>query len=90
VKKLLTANRLSDGAVVWLTAQLGWSHRFEEAFGLEPDAAEAQLALAQAQPWRFVGPYLVGVDAAGVDRRERLRESIRARGPSAGHSLDAG
>lgn len=88
--KLLTANRLSDGAVVWLTSDQRWSEHFEEAAQLDADAAPAQLALAQAQPWRFVGPYLVGVEEAGVERRERLRESIRAGGPTVGHSLDLG
>ena len=29
------------------------------------------------------------IDEAGVTRRERLREAIRAAGPTVGHSLDA-
>ena len=90
MKKVLTANRLSDGAVVWLTADQAWSHEFHDAVQLEGDAAQAQLALAQAQPWRLVGPYLVGIEEAGVERRERLRETIRASGPSVGHSQGCG
>ncbi len=90
MKKVLTANRVTDGAVVWLTAEYGWSHEFEHAAQLDADAAQAQLALAQAQPWRFVGPYLVGVEESRVERRERLRETIRAGGPTVGHSLDCG
>jgi hypothetical protein len=86
--KILTANRLTDGAVVWLGLGGRWSAEFEDAVRLEPEAAARALAAAEAQPGRFVGAYLIEADAAGVERRERLRESIRADGPTAGHSLE--
>jgi len=86
--KILTANRLTDGAVVWLGLGGRWSTEFEDAVRLEPEAAARALAAAEAQPGRFVGAYLIEADAAGVERRERLRESIRADGPTAGHSLE--
>jgi len=86
--KILTANRLTDGAVVWLGLGGRWSTEFEDAVRLEPEAAARALAAAEAQPGRVVGAYLIEADAAGVERRERLRESIRADGPTAGHSLE--
>ena len=86
--KVLTANRLADGAVVWL-ADSGWSERLDAAVRLEDEAAAAALARAEAQGTLVVGPYLVDADAAGVVGRERLRETIRATGPTVGHSLDA-
>jgi hypothetical protein len=85
----LTANRLTDGAVVWLTDG-GWSPDFGRASRLSPEAAAEALAAAIAQPTVLVGPYLVDADdRGGVIRREVLRETIRASGPSVGHSKQA-
>lgn len=88
--KLLTANRLNDGAVVWLTASGDWSASLSAAARLDAEEAAAALETAQAQPRLLVGPYLIEIDAAGeVERRERLRETIRGGGPTVGHSLRA-
>lgn len=88
--KLLTANRLADGAVVWLTATRAWSPNFAEAARLSPEDADAALADAVARPTLLVGPYLIDADEAGaVIARERLRETIRAAGPTVGHSKAA-
>jgi hypothetical protein len=88
--KVLTANRLSDGAVVYLANHGGWTRDFADAARLDPDAAAGALAQAQAQPRVLVGAYLVELDGEAVERRERLREAIRAKGPSVGHSLKQG
>ena len=88
--KLLTANRLTDGAVVWLTASGDWSASVSAAARLHPEEALAALERAQGEVRRLVGPYLIEVDAAGdVEPRERLRETIRGGGPTVGHSLRA-
>jgi hypothetical protein len=86
--KVLTANRLTDGIVVYLAADGRWTPRFEEAERLSADAAAAALAAANARPELIVAPYLVAVDGGEVEPRERLRERIRAGGPTVGHSLD--
>jgi hypothetical protein len=86
--KILTANRLQDGAVVWLALAGRWSTDFEDAVRLDPELAAAALAGAEAQPGRFVAPYLIEAEGAGVERREQLRESIRAGGPTVGSSLE--
>jgi hypothetical protein len=86
--KILTANRLEDGCVVWLALGGRWSAEFEDAVRMEPDIAQGALSRAEAQPGRLVGAYLIEADAAGVETRERLRESIRAGGPTVGSSLE--
>ncbi len=86
--KLLTANRLADGKVIWFTGR-GWSEAFGAAVRLDAEAAAAALEDAQGQPRELVGPYLIAVEDDAVERRERLRERIRAGGPTVGHSLQA-
>lgn len=86
--KILTANRLSDGVVVYLAADGRWSRAFDEARRLTSEDAEAALKAAVAQAHALVGPYLVEVGSGEIEPRERLRETIRAGGPTVGHSLD--
>jgi hypothetical protein len=87
--KILTANRLSDGRVIYAGPSgvavdaLALAERLDEA------AAGAALERALARPELFVGPYLVEVGEAGPSGRDRLKETLRATGPSVGHSLDA-
>ena len=85
--KVLTANRLSDGAVVYLAADGTWITALQDGVRLDDAAGEAALQTAKAQPRVFVEPYLIDVDDAGAVGRERLRETIRASGPTVGNSL---
>jgi sulfite reductase (NADPH) hemoprotein beta-component len=89
--KVLTANRLADGAVIYLARNGGWTHALDDAQRLAPDVAAEALTQAQDLPRFLVGPYLVeigeGVSAGEIEPRERLRETIRADGPTVGHSL---
>jgi hypothetical protein len=85
--KIVTANRLADGRVIYLAADGGAVEHLEAAGRFEEDAAEAALAQAAAQPAVFVNPYLVEVEAGRPSGRDRFRETIRARGPTVGHSL---
>lgn len=88
--KLLTANRLIDGRVVWLAAARRWTDRIDEAAALTPEEAEAALAFATAQATVVVGAYLVDLDAASdIVARERLKETIRSSGPTVGSSRSA-
>jgi hypothetical protein len=85
--KALTANRLTDGAVVYLTASGEWSHIISQLRTLPDTESEAALSQALAQPHLLVGPYLIDVDETGPVGRERLKETIRSSGPTVGHSL---
>ncbi len=84
--RALTANRLDDGRVVYLTPLGGWSERLNEA-ALAADEAGAEALLArgraQAAAARVVEPYLIEVvESDGLVAPLRYREAIRARGPS--------
>lgn len=89
----VTANRLADGAVVFLTAASGWSVRLADAALADtPDAAAALLAAGEAAQAAsvVVGPYLFAVRRDGVGIAAiSLRERIRAEGPTtaAGRTL---
>ena len=81
----MTANRLDDGLVVYLNGA-GWSECIDDARIAGDDAAADRL-LARAegpgQAVRVVDPYLIEVTREGaVPRPVRLREAIRARGPT--------
>ena len=82
--KIVTANRLREGDVVYLTADDRWSRHLSEAELIE-DEAHAQLRLlkAEAQKQVVVGVYLADAKA-GPDGPEpvHFREAFRAKGPS--------
>ncbi|MFQ5953602.1 MAG: DUF2849 domain-containing protein [Kiloniellales bacterium] len=82
--KVVTANRLRDGLVVFLAEGDGWSLSLTDArVADEPEEAEAIMAVAeQAAVDRIVvGPYLIDVTADnGTVRPVRYRERIRASG----------
>ena len=82
--KVVTANDLLEGDVVWLTADDRWTRTLAQAELIE-DEAHAQLRLlhAQSQPDVIVGAYLA--DAAPGDagpEPTHFRETFRTRGPS--------
>ncbi len=82
--RIVTANRLSDGLVVYLNGA-GWSERIEDARIAGDDASAHLLAEAEApeQAIRVVGPYLIEVACEGaVPRPVSHREAIRALGPT--------
>lgn len=84
--QVITANRLDDGRVVYLTAADGWSVAIAEARRLaDAGAVEAALVVANAAAARqeILDPYAVAV----AERAEgwvpaALRERIRAFGPT--------
>ena len=81
--QVVTANRLRDGVIVWLTPALAWSEDFADSKVLR-DEAEGKAALDAAgvdvKARLVVGPYLAdfketpnGLQAASA--RERIRAS---------------
>ena len=83
--RIVTANRLRDGLVVYLNGA-GWSERIDDA-GVAGDDAAASRLLARAegpgQAVRVVDPYLIEVTREeAVPRPVSRREAIRALGPT--------
>ncbi len=85
--RIVTANRLSDGRVIYVDADGEPTPTLAEAAVLDEADAEAALARAAARPEVFVNPYLVAVEAHAFTGRDRLKEAIRSAGPTVGHSL---
>ncbi|KAJ55426.1 sulfite reductase [Actibacterium mucosum KCTC 23349] len=82
--KVVTANDLLEGDVIWLTEDDQWTRHMAEA-ELIVDEAHAQIRLlfAEGQLAHIVGPYLADAQA-GENGPEptHFRETFRTRGPS--------
>jgi hypothetical protein len=85
-QQMITANRLSDGAVVFLASGGRWVERFGEGrvANNEVEAgALQQIAEAAVTCAEVVAPYLIDVgEIEGRLQPTRYRERIRAEGPS--------
>ncbi len=85
-EKVLTANRLGDGIAVWLDANGQWTENLQEAFVARH--SEAVEALEAAGRRAFASNLVLDVNVVdveehgGVLRPKRLRERIRALGPT--------
>lgn len=86
IARVLTANRLIDGVAVWLGADGGWAEEIGRAFVARH--AEALAALEEAGRQALADNRVVDVnvieveEAGGAIRPLRLRERIRADGPT--------
>lgn len=80
--KAVTANRLYDGAVVYLGADDAIVERFDHAVLFEADEAQAALARLLRQDTTIAAAYLIDAAEQGPIGREALRESIRRNGPT--------
>lgn len=88
--KIVTANNLQDGAVVYLSDDDQWTLQPTNAARFEDGDAEIVLAAAQSRIEEITDAYLVSVDRAGeITGRETLRETIRKAGPSVRQDLGA-
>ena len=82
--KVLTANHLLEGDVIYLSPTGDWVGQFAEARFFDDEAqANAALRQAEGKPELLVGPYLA--DAAledGHPAPAHFREAFRTTGPS--------
>lgn len=83
--KIVSANDLMDGDVVYLTAQNTWSRQITEAV-IAPDEAAADILLAKGEERQdlIVGAYLldVAIGDDGTPSPTHFREKYRLNGPS--------
>ena len=84
--QVISANRLDNGIVVYLTAYGDWTERLAHAQVIDgKDQGEAALdvAFGAVEACIVVDPYLIDIDDSGGERRPTLnRELIRALGPT--------
>ncbi len=82
--RIVSANDLMDGDVVYLDAGGAWTRRLSEAAVAEtPEASEVLLERAAAQPHRIVGAALAEVERTPQGPRPlHYREATRATGPT--------
>jgi hypothetical protein len=81
---VVTANRLSDGAVVYRTADGHWTTRLEHAAVVTTAPAASELLAAAAADDVAVGAYVAPVhcEPDGTVSPANLREIIRHGGPT--------
>ena len=82
---VITANRLADGAVVYRTADGGWTTLLDKAaVATAAPAATELLGAAAVDRLAAVDAYVapVKIDADGSVRPGNLREAIRYAGPT--------
>lgn len=88
--KALTANRLTDGEAVWFSDG-AWSETIDGAELAEDKVAEARLEAIGAAAFaanEVVDVAIIDVDVIdGAIKPQRLRERIRAAGPTNRHDL---
>ncbi|MEP5759559.1 MAG: DUF2849 domain-containing protein [Litoreibacter sp.] len=80
--KVVTANALLEGDVIYLTEADGWSRNLADA-EVMTDEAHADLRLIEAHAGDIVGPYLADVRVTddGIEPAH-FREEFRTKGPS--------
>ncbi len=92
--RVVTANDLMSGHVVYMTAKGSWtSDHCEATVAFDAAAADALVEKAHADDERIIGPYLVAVSLDDIGRPHpiHLREILRTRGPGnrSGHHTPA-
>ena len=82
--RMVTANRLADGACVWMDGDGGWWTDINKAKWTPETGLEALLAQAAdgVKNCLVVAPYPIEVVVDGGVTPVRFREQVRAKGPT--------
>lgn len=84
--KLITAHDLITGEVVYLAEGGAWRPDLKSAAAFADD--DAAIKMKAADPTRVTNVYLISAEGPGAPAaRERLRELIRASGPTVRRDL---
>lgn len=86
-RSMYTANRLEDGAVIWLDAEGAWFEEFDRGLASDDEATLERLkatAEDHQAAGRIIGAYEIKVENSAEGRfvPVRLRERIRVDGPT--------
>lgn len=89
IYKVVTANRLRDGIIVYFNRDSGWTADIHAATVAAGEDADALVAVAEkdAQSNLVVGVY--AIEITGDHQPLTARERIRAEGPSIRYGEDA-
>ena len=85
MSQMIIANRLTDGVVVFMTADGAWVEAIADGYLFPDDEAERQLELGGRGELdcEIIDPCLIEVEERdGIRTPTSYREEIRARGPS--------
>ncbi len=85
--KAVTANRLSDGAVLYVGPAGALVERFDHARLFDGADADAVLAELLTRTTAIASAYLIDAEPSGPVGREALRETIRKNGPTVRRDL---
>lgn len=86
--KIVTANRLADGRVVYLDADKQWAEDISLSAIFEEEEAQSALAEAAVRSGEIADIYLIDANHdAQPAGRTALRETIRATGPTVREDL---
>ena len=82
--RMITANRLSDGACVWMDGAGQWWTDINRGKWVAEGEADALLEVAAqgVKDCVVVGPYAIEVVVDGGVSPVRFREQVRAKGPT--------
>ena len=80
--KIVTANRLSDGRVVYLAENSVWSADIAAARELDGETAQAALSDARQKIRDFADVYVIDAENVAPAGRTAFRETIRSAGPT--------
>ena len=87
--QVVTANRLRDGAIVYLNAESGWVDNIAQATVASEDEIEALLKRAEKDADENLIVEAYPVEITGAHEPLSARERIRAAGPSIRYGDDA-
>lgn len=80
--KVITANALSDGRVVYLAQDGRWVDMLVQAKLFSGAELDEALEQANARAKEITGAYAIEISEHGLVGRDRLREKIRSLGPT--------
>lgn len=89
IYRVVTANRLRDGAIVYFNRDSGWSEAIRDATVAAGDEIDALVALAERDVSNNVVVGAYTIEIAGDHQPLSARERIRAHGPSIRFGDDA-